>query len=331
MNKHFIKDNWPAEATSLINRSADGSEIILFMTNYGQADMCINAVLTLLETGLSNYVIMAIDQQAYDRIKTYDLNVFLLEFDIPEIHEVSGYGQTVFGHTMYQKFPFILQVISLGYNVLWSDGDVLFYQNPYPYFSDASFQPQYGDPQRIDWDRVIAPAFNIPLSKKDLLEKYPGKMEGDFEILELRSRGIDPKDLYDLETSKLTHFCAGFMYFKNHDFCKNLLTLSIESQWLVHDTAKDAREWQNGSHDENHMNNVLRSGAIDREVWQSHYQALNLFRFPHRFLFHGRYLTPEYQDNAIMHCNMLGTMKEKLVDIKDRYKMWKLDENLLLR
>jgi hypothetical protein len=121
------------------------------VVNFGQVELLFNFVCNARarKIDLSNILVFATDNDTYELVKGIGLHVF-------EVGEAFGpmptgaaqrYGDRTFQVMMLSKVYCVHLINAMGYDVLFQDVDVIWYQNPIEYFQlpisgnfDISFQ-----------------------------------------------------------------------------------------------------------------------------------------------------------------------------------------------
>lgn len=111
--------------------------IIVQVCNYGQVELFHNYVCSAKARGLdySHILMFATDEKTYDLCKALGIPVYYNEAIFGSMPEgaARGYGDRIFSKMMMAKVYCVHSVLSLGYNVLFQDVDVVWYKNPLPY------------------------------------------------------------------------------------------------------------------------------------------------------------------------------------------------------
>lgn len=131
----------PLSLESLLRLVADNNmTIVLAMAGYSYKDMLMSWVCRLRHLLITNFVVCALDHDIYQFSILQGLPVFK---DSLAPNNVSfnncHFGTECFQRVTKVKSRLVLQILKLGYNVLLSDVDVYWFQNPLPLLS--SFGP----------------------------------------------------------------------------------------------------------------------------------------------------------------------------------------------
>lgn len=128
--------------------------VVIIAVNNAYRGLALNFVCNLRRLNIPNYLILAMDRPVYDFLVASHTNVFLYHSQrsqsVPfhlENNSISGeavFGSSLFVETSKRKSMLVLKVLRLGFNVLFSDADVVFVENPIPlvkqYESDIVIQ-----------------------------------------------------------------------------------------------------------------------------------------------------------------------------------------------
>jgi hypothetical protein len=113
------------------------NSIVVSVVNYGQALLFENFLCNAKAKGLdtSHLFLFATDEKTYKLAQQYGVAVYYnaaIFGDLPE-EAANGYGDRIFSRMMMAKVYCVHLVISCGYNVLFQDVDLVWYQDPLPY------------------------------------------------------------------------------------------------------------------------------------------------------------------------------------------------------
>lgn len=127
------------------NKSSHKSRtIIVQVCNYGQVELFRNFICNARAKGLdySRVFIFATDEKTYELCQQLGIPSYynpVIFGDMPEM-AARGYGDRVFSKMMMAKVYCVHLVLSLGYNVLFQDVDLVWYQNPLPYLESEALE-----------------------------------------------------------------------------------------------------------------------------------------------------------------------------------------------
>jgi len=109
--------------------------VILAMVDAGYVDMALNFYETsILPYGLSNMLFVSLIPEACEDLRRYNLSCFTYANDSGGRKE-SSYMSKIFLGKMNIRSTFTYEALSWGYSILQVDIDVLFFHNPYSYFT----------------------------------------------------------------------------------------------------------------------------------------------------------------------------------------------------
>ncbi|XP_072995791.1 beta-arabinofuranosyltransferase RAY1 [Typha latifolia] len=131
----------PLSLESLLHLVADKDKsIVLGIAGFSYRDMLMSWVCRLRQLGVTNFVVCALDSETYEFSVLQGLPVFK---DTLSPRNVSfddcHFGTECFQRVTKVKSRIVLQILKLGYNVLLSDVDIYWFDNPLPLF--LSFGP----------------------------------------------------------------------------------------------------------------------------------------------------------------------------------------------
>mmetsp|Transcript_377 Transcript_377/g.589 ORF Transcript_377/g.589 Transcript_377/m.589 type:complete len:358 (-) Transcript_377:299-1372(-) len=134
-------DNYDTVSTQLkkiCNKIAKNNTIIVMVCNMGQASLLMNFACSARSKGfdLSNVLIFATDEETLKVAEGLGLNCFYDHWNFGELpaQEAKRYGDRTFVAMMYAKVVCVQMVNMLGYDVLFQDVDIVWYENPLEQF-----------------------------------------------------------------------------------------------------------------------------------------------------------------------------------------------------
>lgn len=90
---------------------------------------------------LDHLVIVALDQKAYDRCLTIHLHCFELRTEGVDFSREKLFMTSDYLSMMWRRIEFLRQVLEEGYSFIFTDADIMWFRDPFPYLSlDADFQ-----------------------------------------------------------------------------------------------------------------------------------------------------------------------------------------------
>lgn len=137
----------------LLLQVADGTKnVVLVGVTSAYSDMLLSFVCRARTLGIHNLLVAALDETAYQTAFMQGLPVFYEVANRKPVlvgNNTCEYGSTCFQVTTKLKLQFVLRILKKGYNVLWSDIDMVWYKDPFPHlisYGPASFPIQSDEP-----------------------------------------------------------------------------------------------------------------------------------------------------------------------------------------
>ncbi|XP_073131204.1 beta-arabinofuranosyltransferase RAY1 isoform X2 [Henckelia pumila] len=150
----------PLSLENLLSVRADQNKtIVLGVAGYSYKDMLMSWVCRLRHLRLSNFLVCALDSEIYEFSILQGLPV--IKFLNPPTNisfDDCHFGTECFQKVTKVKSRMVLQILKLGYNVLLSDVDVYWFENPLPYL--RSFGPSVLVVQSDEYN--MAGPINLP-------------------------------------------------------------------------------------------------------------------------------------------------------------------------
>ncbi|ELT93412.1 hypothetical protein CAPTEDRAFT_215597 [Capitella teleta] len=113
-----------------------GGAIVLVVVDSGYIEMAINLHRTSFEKlQIDNYLFVGIDHQVCSGLRLHGVVCVTHEGFMGEKNSDSNWGSTEFMQKTHFKTRVVLQGLQLGFQVLITDVDVVFFKNPFPYFT----------------------------------------------------------------------------------------------------------------------------------------------------------------------------------------------------
>ncbi len=127
-----------------VSSNPKSKTIIVQVCNYGQVELFANYICNAKSKGLdfSHIFLFATDLKTYELCQAYGIPAYYNEAifgDMPEL-AARGYGDKIFRKMMMAKVYCVHLVLSLGYNVLFQDVDLVWYRNPLPYLESKQLE-----------------------------------------------------------------------------------------------------------------------------------------------------------------------------------------------
>ncbi|KAG6556994.1 hypothetical protein Mapa_001410 [Marchantia paleacea] len=137
LEKLLIETSMPNKTliiTTLNSAWAKNNTMIdLFLASFQEGDNIAHLVDHLL--------IVALDQSAYDRCTAIHHHCYRLETEGVDFAAEKFFMSSDYLKMMWRRIDFLRIVLELGYNILFSDADIMWFRDPFPHLSpDADFQ-----------------------------------------------------------------------------------------------------------------------------------------------------------------------------------------------
>ena len=129
-----VLSNIDQQLESTLGKYANSKkEIAITFCNAGYVHYVLNWLSFVRDLEVSNYLIFALDSRAFDELKSNDANVFYDEsLDKGNIdRQLTDFGTDPFKKIVHLKPTLTLRVLQLGYSLLLSDADVVWFRNPF--------------------------------------------------------------------------------------------------------------------------------------------------------------------------------------------------------
>ena len=133
-----LKENREADLPLILIRHANAAhQIIVIAVNSEYLSLAFNWLCRAHALHIDNYILLAEDRLAYRILRKMDIPV-VLRRDAPYRKQAALHGSKAFQETLYLRAIFFQQVVSLGFHLVFSHLDTIWYQNPLPYFDSSS-------------------------------------------------------------------------------------------------------------------------------------------------------------------------------------------------
>lgn len=195
----------PLTMQSVIERVIINNTIILSALNYGYRGIMMNWVCNMRHLGITNFVIAALDADLYKFAYTRSLPTYLENtiFDGLNSSIISDatYGSDSFKQLTKMKSRVVVRLLKEGYNVVWSDSDIIYFRNPlqdmWGYNVDLVIQTNAPDNEPMNGRRRINSGFYLARSN-------PGTIRAFEDIIKFasKSRMSEQPCFYDVMCGK---------------------------------------------------------------------------------------------------------------------------------
>lgn len=128
----------PLTLSSVLEQVVHNNTVVISALNYGYRSMMMNWVCNMRYLNLTNFVIAALDEDLYlyaqtRGLPTYFENSILKGVDEHSLNSEASYGSVLFKKVTKMKTRVVVRILKLGYNVVWTDCDIIWYRNPLEY------------------------------------------------------------------------------------------------------------------------------------------------------------------------------------------------------
>lgn len=170
----------PLTMQSVIERVIINNTVIISALNYGYRGIMMNWVCNMRHLGITNYVIAALDADlykfAYTRsLPTYLENTIFQGLNASILSDAS-YGTDAFKQLTKMKSRVVVRILKEGYNVVWSDADIVYFKNPllnmWSYGADLSIQTNAPDNEPMNGRRRINSGFYLARSNPATIKAF---------------------------------------------------------------------------------------------------------------------------------------------------------------
>lgn len=169
----------PLTLPSVSERVAVNNTVIVTALNYGYRDIMMNWVCNLRHLNITNFIISAFDRDLYEYAYVRGLPVYL-ETEVLQGHNSSlsdvAYGTDSFKKLTKLKSRVVLRFLKLGYNVLWSDADIIWFKDPvqnlWAHNVDLAIQSNAPDNELCNAKRRINSGFYLALSNRKVISSF---------------------------------------------------------------------------------------------------------------------------------------------------------------
>lgn len=127
----------PLTLEDALEAVAMNGTVIVSAVNYGYRHIMMNWVCHMRRLSMSNFIIAALDEDTYrfalsHGIATYFEDSFDKHVETHLLGEQGEYGSVQFKRLTKMKTRVVARILRMGYDVVWSDTDIMFFRNPLP-------------------------------------------------------------------------------------------------------------------------------------------------------------------------------------------------------
>ncbi|CAH1780066.1 unnamed protein product [Owenia fusiformis] len=260
-NEEIIDNNWVEDEEKqneeFINNAfrdsienvAVNNSIIVSVADKGFLDTTINFYRTSIEPyGIINYLVICIDEDTEDALNSESVQTFFLGQDIAGKDSAeSKYDSDDFKRKAKMKTKIVLGILNMGYSVLVTDTDMVYFHNPLEYLGQDEFDMEIQDDAEAGYNSgfmYVHPTTNsIALFEKawKMSERIPSVGQQDvlnmaLEQAEMGSRikvRVLPPQLFPCGKE---YFIHGQRMFSGDNEDPNIVVM--HNNWLVGNAAK---------------------------------------------------------------------------------------------
>lgn len=195
----------PLTMKSAIEKVIINNTIILSALNYGYRGIMMNWVCNMRHLGITNFVIAALDADlykfAYTRsLPTYLENTIFQGLNASIISDAT-YGSDSFKQLTKMKSRVVVRLLKEGYNVVWSDSDIIYFRNPlqdmWSYNVDLAIQTNAPDNEPMNGRRRLNSGLYLARSNAATINAFE-----DIIVFASKSRMSEQPCFYDVMCGK---------------------------------------------------------------------------------------------------------------------------------
>jgi len=159
----------PLTMESVVEKVIINNTVVLSALNYGYRAIMMNWVCNMRHLGVTNFVIAALDPRLYRYAYKRGLPVYyettIFKGLDSKLVEDADYGSDQFKQLTKMKSRVVLRLLKSGYNVLWTDCDIVWFRNPLSYMhaqhADLVIQSNAPDSEAANGKRRINSGFYL--------------------------------------------------------------------------------------------------------------------------------------------------------------------------
>jgi beta-arabinofuranosyltransferase len=200
----------PLTMRSVAEKVVRNNTIIISAVTFAYRIFLMNWVCNLRELGITNFVVAALDVDMYKYgyvrgIPTYhESSVFDNDASLTD----AAYGTDSFKKITKAKSKVVLRFLKEGYNVLWSDCDVIFFKNPLAYLwsvkGDLVIQSNAPDGESSNARRRLNSGFYLAFATPHMVTAFERIL-----LYALKSSMSEQPCFYDILCGKLGEHAVG--------------------------------------------------------------------------------------------------------------------------
>jgi hypothetical protein len=124
----------------LAEKAAKSNTLIVMFSNFGQSELIVNLCCSARNRNLdlTSVLFFATDPETLELAEGLGLTAFYDELNFGHLPSAAAetYGDSTFANMMQAKVMCLQMASMLGYDILFQDADMIWYQDPLPYFHD---------------------------------------------------------------------------------------------------------------------------------------------------------------------------------------------------
>jgi beta-arabinofuranosyltransferase len=174
----------PLTLRGVTNKVQENNTIILTALTFGYRAIMMNWVCNLRELGIENFVIASLDPDLYKYAYTRGLPTYYENTVTPggaTVNADAAYGTNTFKEITKAKSRVVLRFLKLGYNVVWSDCDIIIFKNPILHLwnqnADLAIQSNAPDNENLNGARRLNSGFYLAKSSPKLIHAFEDVIE----------------------------------------------------------------------------------------------------------------------------------------------------------
>jgi WD40 repeat protein len=124
-----------SELYRLIKSRAINNDIVVSFSNFSFTDFALNWIKSLQQLKITNYLMFALDQNSYNFFVQRNICSYLIDkTDKLFTEESQNFGSLGFIAICNVKPWLVHELLKAGFNVVWSDTDIVWLRDPFPVF-----------------------------------------------------------------------------------------------------------------------------------------------------------------------------------------------------
>lgn len=170
----------PLTMETVIDKVIVNNTIILSALNFGYRNIMMNWVCNLRHLGITNFVIAALDPELYRFSYVRGLPVYYESTIFDDTHKGlvadAAYGTDAFKLLTKMKSRVVVRLLKHGYNVVWSDCDIIWFKNPLRHLwnipADLVIQTNAPDTDEMNARRRINSGFYLAKANQPTINAF---------------------------------------------------------------------------------------------------------------------------------------------------------------